>query len=128
MDTYTHSLTELHFIAFCTSEVHKYGILETDDEMKVIGFLEKPQPCDTTSRKEVSALHVQDFNLSNFMNMCDSAFIFVICSVHVFTSSIKKVFLFYNNFYLIQRFVQYLVKDYKRNTNNNFKNFHFTLI
>ena len=35
------------------SEVHKYGILETNSEGRVTGFLEKPQPEETTSRKEV---------------------------------------------------------------------------
>ena len=37
----------------CVSEVHKYGILETDDTERVTGFLEKPQPTETDSRKEV---------------------------------------------------------------------------
>ncbi len=34
-------------------EVHKYGILETNEAGKVTGFLEKPQPSETSSRKEV---------------------------------------------------------------------------
>lgn len=43
----------------CTDEeVHKYGILETDETSRVIGFLEKPQPTETESRKECPCFYI----------------------------------------------------------------------
>ncbi|ELU04065.1 hypothetical protein CAPTEDRAFT_126692 [Capitella teleta] len=48
----------------CTDEeVHKYGILETDAMSKVTGFLEKPQPTETSSRKECPCFYI--FNQKN---------------------------------------------------------------
>jgi len=39
-------------------EVHKYGILETDSENRVIGFKEKPQPSETKSRKQCPCFYL----------------------------------------------------------------------
>ncbi|XP_013401467.1 uncharacterized protein LOC106167282 [Lingula anatina] len=42
----------LVYVTCTDEEVHKYGILEMNEENKVVGFLEKPQPSETLSRKE----------------------------------------------------------------------------
>lgn len=57
-----------------SSEVHKYGILETDDDLKVTGFLEKPQPSETTSRKEVFIA----------CNLIEPSALFLICMYNTF--------------------------------------------
>ncbi|KAK2168647.1 hypothetical protein LSH36_15g09073 [Paralvinella palmiformis] len=50
----------LLYVTCLDEEVHKYGILETDMKGRVMGFLEKPQPEETTSRKEDQPLKERD--------------------------------------------------------------------
>ncbi|KAI0237507.1 hypothetical protein LSAT2_011958, partial [Lamellibrachia satsuma] len=40
------------YVSCKDEEVHKHGILEVDGTSRVTGFLEKPQPSETSSRKE----------------------------------------------------------------------------
>ncbi|XP_013402412.1 uncharacterized protein LOC106168034 [Lingula anatina] len=70
----------LVYVTCTDEEVHKYGILELNEEKKVVGFLEKPQPEETSSRKECPCFYFLSSKclplLSQFLeekkvSMCD---------------------------------------------------------
>ena len=56
--THTHTpyVINAHTITHTPTDTSRRGILELDDTGKVVSFLEKPLPTETTSRKAVSVL------------------------------------------------------------------------